>query len=58
MAAKKSLNNMNAVLQFKDCEVSDFHTTIWNDGEKLVIEDAILQWLEEDEGNPGWKRGR
>jgi hypothetical protein len=48
MVGKKLLNNMDANLQFEDCEISDFQRIIWNSGEKDVTEDAILQWLEDD----------
>jgi hypothetical protein len=52
---KHLLNNIDANLQFTACEVSDSHRTIWNVGEKKVTEDAILQWLEEDESDPGYQ---
>jgi hypothetical protein len=53
MAGKKLLNNMDAGLQFESCEVSDFNRTDWNAGEKQVTEDAVQQWLQEDEHDPG-----
>jgi hypothetical protein len=34
---------MDAELHFEGCEVSDFHRTILNAGEKEVTEDTILQ---------------
>jgi uncharacterized protein YggL (DUF469 family) len=38
---------MNADLEFKGCEVRDFHGTVRKADEKEVTEDAVLQWLEE-----------
>jgi hypothetical protein len=52
---KPLLNNMDADVQLEGCEASDFHSTIWNAGEKVVTEDAILPWLVEDEGEPGYQ---
>jgi hypothetical protein len=52
---KKLLNNMDADVHFEGCEVSDFHRTIWNAGQRAVTEDAILHRLVEDEGDPGYQ---
>jgi hypothetical protein len=52
---RKLLNNMDTDLQLEGFEVSDFHRTIWNVGETEVTEDAVLQWLGEDVGDPRYQ---
>nr|XP_033795171.1 jerky protein homolog-like [Geotrypetes seraphini] len=51
----KLLNDIESELQFHGFEVEDFYTMMKNAGENNTTEEALLEWLEEDEGDPGYQ---
>lgn len=54
-AWKKLLYNVDAEYDFEGLEVRDFHCILQRAGETEVTEDDVSTWLEDTEGDPGYK---